>query len=81
MAANTNELLVRKNDNTPVAQLKAIDHVLYIKPLKSRNATKISSNIAAPSLARVPQVSNVNRWHQRLGHSSQQILKKLQNFR
>lgn len=70
VAANVNELLARLKDKTPVARLKTIDHILYIEPLKLRDTTKIFNTKVAPSLARVPQVSNANRCHQRLGHSS-----------
>ncbi|KAI0992492.1 hypothetical protein K3495_g15693 [Podosphaera aphanis] len=76
VAASANELLVKMENNQPVARLVAIENVLFIKPLRERERATFSSNIVAPGVARVPQITNAHRWHQRLGHTGQQILKK-----
>lgn len=79
VAARVSELLVRMKNNQPVARLFAIENVLFIKPLRMREKEElvtVSNNIAAPSVARIPHINNAHRWHQRLGQTSQQILKK-----
>lgn len=38
------------------------------------------NKIAAPGVARIPQLSNAHRWHQRLGYTGQQILRRLQKI-
>ncbi|KAI0994963.1 hypothetical protein K3495_g13218, partial [Podosphaera aphanis] len=85
VAANGNELLIQIKDKKPVARLESIDHVLYIKLLATVEKFGCTKNIAAPGahptivldLDRiVPHVTNAHLWHQRLGHTGQQILKK-----
>ncbi|KAI1008104.1 hypothetical protein K3495_g126 [Podosphaera aphanis] len=76
VAAESNKLLVRMKDIQPVARLKTIDHVLYIRPLKATNNLITLNNRAAPGVARIPHAIDGHRWHQRLGHTGQQILKK-----
>ncbi|CAJ2651603.1 unnamed protein product [Trifolium pratense] len=34
------------------------------------------TNVTAPGIARVPKTTSAQRWHQRLGHTGQKILKK-----
>lgn len=82
VAAVENKLLVKVSDNRPdipIARLVDKDGVLFIKPLKTTKHESLSRNIAAPGIARLPLVTNAQRWHQRLGHIGQQILKKQPN--
>lgn len=80
IASNANELLVRIKDNKPIARLETIDHILYMKPLKKEEQSMITKSLAAPGVARIPKVINADRWHQRLGHIGQQILKTAENL-
>lgn len=75
MAAKANELLVKIENNQPAARLIAIKNILLIKPFRDREIKRANtlSKIAAPGVAKVPQITNVHRWHQRLGHTGQQI--------
>ncbi|KAI0994885.1 hypothetical protein K3495_g13296 [Podosphaera aphanis] len=63
------------NPNRPVANLVRKNDVFYIHPLNLKQKTNLSTTIAAPSIARIP-VADAQRWHQRLGHIGQNILKK-----
>lgn len=80
VTSNENQLLVRMSDDQPVARLKEIDDVLFIKPLKRKITIQNVKNTAAPGVARVPHVTNAHRWHQRLGHTGQNILKKTAQY-
>ncbi|KAI0999701.1 hypothetical protein K3495_g8495 [Podosphaera aphanis] len=59
----------------PIARLALINDVYYIHPLQS-NDTNTSKVVAAPGVARIPSTTSTQRWHQRLGHIGQQILKR-----
>ncbi|KAI1005676.1 hypothetical protein K3495_g2541 [Podosphaera aphanis] len=63
-----------KKPNRQVARLVPKD-VFHTHPLNHRKATIPSPTIAAPSIARTPR-ANAQRWHQKLGHIGQNILKK-----
>ncbi|KAI1003853.1 hypothetical protein K3495_g4357 [Podosphaera aphanis] len=65
-----------KEPNRPIARLVRKNDVFYIRPLNDRQATNPSPIIAAPSVTRTPK-ANAQRWHQRLGHVGQNILKKI----
>ncbi|KAI0991411.1 hypothetical protein K3495_g16776 [Podosphaera aphanis] len=69
------QTLIRKevNGDIPIARLIRKNDVYYIHPLIHPSNT---SHIAAPGIARVPKSTNAQRWHQRLGHTGQKILKK-----
>ncbi|KAI0994998.1 hypothetical protein K3495_g13184 [Podosphaera aphanis] len=58
----------------PIAQLVQKNNVYYIQPLTDH--THAPLHIAAPGIARVPKTTSAQRWHQRLGHTDQKILKK-----
>lgn len=79
VAASENELLVETKTKVPIARLVEKDGVLFIKPL-SKDKNLQNQNIVAPGVARLPRDTNAQRWHQRLGHTSQQILKKTAQF-
>ncbi|KAI0993118.1 hypothetical protein K3495_g15066, partial [Podosphaera aphanis] len=64
-----------KEPSRPIARLVRKNDVFYIRPLNDRQATNPSPIIAAPSVTRTPK-ANAQRWHQRLGHVGQNILKK-----
>ncbi|KAI0995709.1 hypothetical protein K3495_g12471 [Podosphaera aphanis] len=53
VAVSANELLVKMENNQPVARLVAIENVLFIKPLRERERATFSSNIVAPGVARL----------------------------
>ncbi|KAI0992311.1 hypothetical protein K3495_g15875, partial [Podosphaera aphanis] len=71
-------LLSRKRDDqcTPIASLVQRNDVYYIEPLPSHFTNKPQAPIMAPGVARIPKTSSAQRWHQRLGHTGQKILKK-----
>lgn len=72
-----NMLLVRqlpKENDQPVAKLICQNDVFYIHPFDHSKST--SPIVAAPGVARVPTTTSAQRWHQRLGHTGQTILKK-----
>ena len=73
--------LISTAEAKPVARLVRINDVLVIKPLtedcKSRyQVPSIPLTIAAPAVARIPKISDAQRWHQRLGHAGAKILAK-----
>ncbi|KAI0992572.1 hypothetical protein K3495_g15613, partial [Podosphaera aphanis] len=80
VAAAANQLLVKLKDNQPVAQLVTMDGVFYIQPLNHAYEKPASDNKAAPGVARLPRTSSAQRWHQRLGHVGQKILKKTAEY-
>lgn len=59
----------------PVARLVRKNDVFYIHPLNHKRETNPLPIMAAPSIARTP-CADAQRWHQRLGHVGQNILKK-----
>lgn len=70
--------LVRKNKgqpDMPIARIIQKNDVSYILPLEG-GGESVTQQIAAPGVARVPKTNNTQRWHQRLGHVGQKILKK-----
>lgn len=74
-----NTMLVQKQKgqpDKPVARLIPKNDVLYIHPLDPHHLTTESNAVAAPGVARVPKSTNAQRWHQRLGHTGQKILRK-----
>ncbi|KAI0997539.1 hypothetical protein K3495_g10647 [Podosphaera aphanis] len=73
----TNVLIrhVNGSPDQPTARLALINDVYYIRPLL-KHQHDLSRTIAAPGIARIPTTSSAQRWHQRLGHISQHILKK-----
>ncbi|KAI1003691.1 hypothetical protein K3495_g4519 [Podosphaera aphanis] len=74
---STNVLIkhVNGSPDQPIARLALINDVYYIRPLL-KHQHDLSRTIAAPGVARIPTTSSAQRWHQRLGHISQHILKK-----
>ncbi|KAI0994124.1 hypothetical protein K3495_g14059 [Podosphaera aphanis] len=79
VAARRNQILVRINSegpDIPVAKLVSIEGVLFIQPLDRFPRHKEGQSIVAPGVARIPRATNAQRWHQRLGHVGQEILKK-----
>ena len=44
--------------------------------MKVTHCSISSNNKAAPGVSRIPYAADAHRWHQRLGHTGQQILKK-----
>lgn len=74
-----NTTLVQKQNgqpDKPVARLISRNDDLYIHPLDPCSLTEKPNAVAAPGVARVPKTSSAQRWHQRLGHTGQKILKK-----
>ncbi|KAI0991075.1 hypothetical protein K3495_g17112, partial [Podosphaera aphanis] len=65
---------ISQNQQIPIAQLVQKNNVYYIQPLSDH--THAPPHIAAPGIARVPKTTSAQRWHQRLGHTGQKILKK-----
>lgn len=83
VAANRNEILVLINNHgpdMPIAKLKDIEGVLFIQPYDLTQDKPSINPIAAPGVARLPIVKNAQRWHQRLGHVGQKILKETAKF-
>ena len=78
VATNRNQNLIQnlKGEEILIAKLVPIEGVLFIEPLDSKTRHTANSNIAAPGVARIPKVTSAQRWHQRLGHVGQEILKK-----
>lgn len=75
--ANRNENLIYTNTSgpdTPIARLRNLDGVLFIQEL-SKNEPQ-SLPLAAPGVARIPNTSSAQKWHERLGHTGQKILKQ-----
>ncbi|KAI0993580.1 hypothetical protein K3495_g14604, partial [Podosphaera aphanis] len=73
-----NGLLIKHSHDSPdepIARLVLINDVYYIHPLPS-NDTNTGKVVAAPGVARIPSTTSTQRWHQRLGHIGQQILKR-----
>ncbi|KAI1004334.1 hypothetical protein K3495_g3876 [Podosphaera aphanis] len=71
-------LLSRKREDrcTPIASLVRRNDVYYIESLSSHFTNQPPAPIMAPGVARKPKTSSAQRWHQRLGHTGQKILKK-----
>ena len=79
VASRSNEILVLINNHgpdIPIAKLKDIEGVLFIQPYDLRYDDVKTQPIIAPGVARLPTVINAQRWHQRLGHVGQRILKE-----
>lgn len=79
VASAHKELLVKVSQSgkdIPIAKLVNIDNVLYIEPLEAINNTTSLQAITAIAVSRLPKTTNAQRWHQRLGHLGQKILKK-----
>lgn len=78
VAACNNEVLVSLRDDNPrkpVGKLKSVEGVLFIQPCCS--TPKIEKPpIVAPGVARIPHTSSAQRWHERLGHIGQKLLKE-----
>lgn len=64
----------------PIARIIRNHDVYYIQPLLQSKTTVKPSFIYAPGVARVPVPQNAQRWHERLGHTGQTILKKTSQF-
>ncbi|KAI1007261.1 hypothetical protein K3495_g961 [Podosphaera aphanis] len=74
VADPTKSLLVQKRENgasIPVARLMRKNDVYYIY-----HSTNTQNIVAAPGVTRILLTLSVQRWHQRLGHASQNILKQ-----
>ncbi|KAI0991688.1 hypothetical protein K3495_g16499, partial [Podosphaera aphanis] len=72
-------MLVRQaadKEDIPIASLVRRNDVYYIRPLSPDHVVRTPAPIVAPGIARVPKTSNAQRWHERLGHTGQKILKK-----
>ncbi|POS85053.1 hypothetical protein EPUL_003148 [Erysiphe pulchra] len=80
IVAAANKLLVQLKNNQPVDRLAAINGVLYIQPLKHTSNLQFSDKKTALGVARLPRTSDAHRWHQRLGHVEQRILKKIAEY-
>lgn len=78
VASNRNTTLFQatKGKEIPIAKLVTIEGVLFIKPFDPYYNLNAKRNIAAPGVARIPRITSAQRWHQRLGHIGQEILKK-----
>ncbi|KAI1001273.1 hypothetical protein K3495_g6926 [Podosphaera aphanis] len=57
---------VPHGESIAIAKLTRKNDVYYIQPLHSQHKL---THIAAPDVARVPNTSSAQRWHQRLGHT------------
>ncbi|KAI1003482.1 hypothetical protein K3495_g4726 [Podosphaera aphanis] len=64
-----------RDQHIPIAKLIQKNNVYYIQSLTDH--IHIPSHIAAPGIARAPKTTSAQRWHQRLGHTAQKILKKI----
>nr|ABW72074.1 TE3 [Blumeria hordei] len=74
-----NKMLVLKKIGKPdikIACLICKNDVYYIRPLNENNSPKEQNNVVAPGVARIPNPIGAQRWHERLGHVGQKILKK-----
>lgn len=73
----SNKLLIKRENghpDEPVARLNLQNDVYFIHPLHHNESTT-HKTIAAPGVAKVPTTNSAQRWHQRLGHIAQKILK------
>lgn len=77
VAANRNENLIYTNisgPDTPIAKLRDLEGVLFIQELPENESKSLP--IAAPGVSRIQNTSSAQRWHERLGHVGQRILKE-----
>ena len=77
VAANRNEILVIANNNgpdKPIARLINSEGVLFVQELSEDELQ--SQDLVAPGIARVPNLTSAQRWHERLGHVGQKIFKQ-----
>lgn len=68
-------LLLQRNEHTndkPITSLICQNNVYYIHPISVDSKLPI----ATPDVVKVPLMTRAQRWHQRLSHSGQTILKK-----
>lgn len=78
VADRDSSLLIQKQPNgrtVPIAKLIRKNDVYYIYALDTNSNINFSTVVAAPDVARIPYTSSAQRWHQRLGHVGQSILK------
>lgn len=80
---HSNTRLVQRFEGEPdreVARLARKNDVYYVYPLEFNHPkvmpNTITAPIIAPGVARVPRAISAQRWHERLGHIGQKILKK-----
>lgn len=69
VVANQMETLTRTYAaglNEPIAKLKSVEGVLFIQEISESEIKRLP--LAAPGVARIPNISSVQRWHERLGH-------------
>lgn len=75
VVANRNENLIYiSGPDRPIARLRDREGVLFIQELSGNESNNLP--IAAPGVARIPNTSSAQRWHERLGHVGQKILKE-----
>ncbi|KAI0996110.1 hypothetical protein K3495_g12072 [Podosphaera aphanis] len=76
-----NKMLIKHTNgksDEPIARLSLHNDVYYIRPLYTG---KLNTTItAAPGVARIPTTDSTQRWHQRLRHIGQQILKRTKDL-
>ncbi|KAI0993200.1 hypothetical protein K3495_g14984 [Podosphaera aphanis] len=69
-------ILIRMSGpDVPTSRLLCKNDVYYIYPMEA--GTSHVNPIIAPGDARIPVTTSAQRWHQRLGHLGQGILKKI----
>ncbi|KAI0992889.1 hypothetical protein K3495_g15295, partial [Podosphaera aphanis] len=80
-ANNDKSLLIQRHTSgpdVPISRLLCKNDVYYIYPLEAD--TPRVNPIIAPGVARIPVTTSAQRWHQRLGHIGQGILKKTAQY-
>lgn len=76
-----NKMLIRLMNgkpDEPIARLSLYNDVYYIRPLYTAELN--NTNNAALGVARIPTTESIQRWHQRLGHIGQPILKRTKDL-
>lgn len=59
-----------------IARLLTINNVLYINSSNEPPNQSYYERTVAPGVAKIPQTTSAQRWHERLGHSGQKVLKQ-----
>ncbi|CAJ2645140.1 unnamed protein product [Trifolium pratense] len=70
-------ILIKRNSHQhheAIAKLIRKNDVYYVSPIT--NSTCKTQIVAAPGVARLPTTTSAQRWHERLGHTGQTILKR-----
>lgn len=70
IAAKQNDILLDTSatgSNKPIAKLVSFEGVLFVQEILEGETKRLP--VAAPGVARIPNGSSAQRWHERFGHT------------